>query len=97
MLALLVGGVGIQAALSVPAIGSEAEFDRIAGTTTIPYPQKHVRFMIDRRNANRIYFIESKEDRHHRELAAKLYLSLDGEQEFFDKNTQRDDRRFLLG
>lgn len=94
MLALLVCA---QVVLSVPTIRSEADFDRIAGKTNIPYPQKHVRFLIDRRKANQIYFIDSKNDRHHRELAAKLYLSLDGEQEFFEKNTLRDDRRFLLG
>ena len=94
MLSLL---AAVQVILSVPAIRSEADFDRIAGKTNIPYPQKHVRFLIDRRKANQIYFIDSKDDRHHRDLAAKLYLSLDGEQDFFEKNTLRDDRRFLLG
>jgi len=87
----------IQTASASHALRSEAEFDRIAGKTNVPYALKHVRFMIDRRDGNRIYFIDSREDRHHQEFAAKLYLSLDDEQEFFAKNTQRDDRRFLLG
>ncbi len=97
MLAVIACIAGVQAVTWVPSIRSEAEFDRIAGKSRVPYPQKHVRFLIDRRKGDRVYFIDSRKDRHHREFAAKLYLSLDGEQEFFDKNTQRDDRRFLLG
>jgi len=96
MLAAIILGFN-QAPTWLPAINSEAEFDRLAGQITIPYKLKHVRFLIDRREKNRLYFIDSKDDRHHREFAGKLYLSLDSDQDFFTKNTQQDDRRFLLG
>ncbi|AIE85227.1 PEP/pyruvate-binding domain-containing protein [Fimbriimonas ginsengisoli] len=80
-----------------PKIASKGEFDKLAGVTDVPYRMAHVRFMIDRRQGNRIYYIDSRNDRHHREFANHLYLSLESEQTFFANNTLKENRRFVLG
>lgn len=84
---------------SVLKITSQAEFDDLArvyhqGT---PYALPHVMFLIDRRNKNRIYYINSKKYRFHKDFANATYLSLERGQAFTQSNYYDDKRRFILG
>ncbi|MCA1629280.1 MAG: PEP/pyruvate-binding domain-containing protein [Acidobacteria bacterium] len=83
---------------SLPAIGSQAEFDRVARVNTdTGYPLPHALFVVDRQDANKIYYVNSRRYRFHRDFVNGTYLSLDRGQDFFDKNYLRADRRFILG
>jgi hypothetical protein len=83
---------------SLPAIRTRAEFDRLARVTADPgYPLPNVIFVIDRKDANRIYYVNSRRYRFHKEFVNSTYLSLERGQDFFDKNYLRADRRFILG
>ena len=83
---------------SLPAIRSRAEFDALARVYTdanVPLP--HVLFVIDRQDGDRIYYINSKRYRFHRDFVNGTYLSLERGQEFFDNNYLKPNRRFILG
>jgi hypothetical protein len=83
---------------SLPAIKTQEEFDRVARVNTdTGYPLPHVLFVIDRGDANKIYYVNSHRYRFHRDFVNGTYLSLDRGQDFFDKNYLRADRRFILG
>ncbi|HVG29628.1 MAG TPA: PEP/pyruvate-binding domain-containing protein [Pyrinomonadaceae bacterium] len=83
---------------SLPAIKTQAEFDRVARVNTdTGYPLPHVIFVIDRQDGNKIYYVNSRRYRFHRDFVNGTYLSLDRGQDFFDKNYLRADRRFILG
>ena len=83
---------------SLPAIRSQADFDRVARVNTdTGYPLPHVLFVVDRQGANKIYYVNSRRYRFHRDFVNGTYLSLDRGQDFFDKNYLRADRRFILG
>lgn len=77
-------------------IDSRATFDALARIGEVPYRLPHLRFTIDRKDG-KIYFYDSKVDRHHRQLANATYLSLDTAEDFFKKNYQSENRRFILG
>ena len=80
------------------AIQSQAEFDALARINTdTPYPLPHVLFVIDRKDQNRIYYINSKRYRFHRDFVNGTYLSLERGNEFFENNYLRPGRRFILG
>lgn len=84
---------------SLLKITSQAEFDDLArvyhqGT---PYALPHVMFLIDRRDKNKIYYINSKKYRFHKDFANATYLSLERGEAFTNSNYLRDDRRFILG
>lgn len=88
----------VDDAKSLAAIRSQAEFDRVARINTdTGYPLPHVIFVIDRGDANKIYYVNSRRYRFHRDFVNGTYLSLDRGQDFFDKNYLRADRRFILG
>jgi hypothetical protein len=80
----------------VPKIESRAQFDKLARVGYLPYELPHLRFTIDRRD-NKIYYYDSKVDRHHRELANATYLSLESADRFLRNNYLSPDRRFILG
>ncbi|MDT7604189.1 MAG: rifampicin phosphotransferase, partial [Acidobacteriota bacterium] len=83
---------------SLPALKSQAEFDRLARVNTdTGYPLPYVLFVIDRKDGNRIYYVNSRRYRFHKDFVNGTYLSLDRGQDFFDKNYLRADRRFILG
>jgi hypothetical protein len=83
---------------SLPAIKSQAEFDRLARVNTdTGYPLPYVLFVVDRKDANKVYYVNSHRYRFHRDFVNGTYLSLDRGQDFFDKNYLRADRRFILG
>src|SRR5438105_8686853 len=81
---------------SLPAIKTRQEFDALARVTDTPDALPHLLFLIDRRDGDRVYYINSKRYRFHRDFVNSAYLSLEKGQEFFAKNYLRPDRRFIM-
>jgi rifampicin phosphotransferase len=80
------------------SITSRAEFDKLSRVNTdTGYPLPHVMFVIDRRDGNKIYYVNSRRYRFHKEFVNGTYLSLERGQEFFDNNYLKPNRRFILG
>ncbi|MBS1796482.1 MAG: PEP/pyruvate-binding domain-containing protein [Acidobacteria bacterium] len=80
-------------------IKAQAEFDELArvyhqGT---PYALPHVMFLIDRRDGNKIYYINSKKFRFHKDFANATYLSLERGEDFTNSNYLSDNRRLIMG
>jgi rifampicin phosphotransferase len=84
---------------SLPAIHSRAEFDSVAVVydANTPYALPHVLFAIDRRDNNRIYYINTTRYKFHKDFINGTYLSLERGQVFFDNNYLKPNRRFILG
>ncbi|MFN2416153.1 MAG: PEP/pyruvate-binding domain-containing protein [Pyrinomonadaceae bacterium] len=83
---------------SMPALRSRAEFDKLARVyTDQPYALPHVIFVIDRRDKNKIYYVNSQRFRFHKDFVNGTYLSLERGQEFFRNNYLNENRRFILG
>jgi rifampicin phosphotransferase len=83
---------------SLPKIDSRNAFNSVArvyhqGT---PYAMPHVMFVIDRRNNNRIYFVNSQKYRFHKDFLLATYLIPRGT-EIFKPVYVDADRRFLVG
>lgn len=62
-----------------------------------PYALPHVMFVIDRQNKNRIYYVNSKLYKFHKDFVNGTYLSLERGQVFFENNYIKPNRRFILG
>src|SRR5262245_12838140 len=84
---------------SLNAISSRAEFDSLAVTydPDTPYALPHVLFVIDRQNKNRIYYVNTKLYKFHKDFVNGTYLSLERGQVFFENNYLNANRRFILG
>jgi len=84
---------------SLPAIKSQAEFDSMAVTydPDTPYALPHVLFVIDRKDQNKIYYVNTKRYAFHKDFVNGAYLSLERGQEFFQNNYLKPNRRFILG
>src|SRR5437870_2679903 len=84
---------------SLPSIHSRAEFDSLAVTydANTPYALPHVLFVIDRRDKNRIYYINTRRYPFHKDFVNGTYLSLERGQEFFENNYLKPNRRFIMG
>jgi rifampicin phosphotransferase len=83
---------------SLPALRSREEFDRMARVyTDQPYALPHVLFVIDRKDNDRIYYINSNRFRFHKDFVNGTYLSLERGDEFFRNNYLKANRRFILG
>ena len=84
---------------SLPAIRSQALFDSISITydPNTPYALPHVLFVIDRKNGNKIYYVNKKRYSFHKDFVNGTYLSLERGKEFFENNYLKDNRRFILG
>jgi hypothetical protein len=83
---------------SLPTITSRAEFDSLARVySDKAYPLPHVLFVIDRKDKNRIYYVNSGRYPFHRDFVNGTYLSLERGQEFFENNYLKSNRRFILG
>ncbi|HEY2847421.1 MAG TPA: hypothetical protein VGI80_06335, partial [Pyrinomonadaceae bacterium] len=83
---------------SLPKIATQADFDSLArvyhqGT---PYALPHVMFAIDRRNGNKIYFINSNRYRFHKDFLLANYMIPRGT-DVFGPVYQDKDRRFIVG
>lgn len=88
-----------SSARSLPAIHSRAEFDSLAVEydQNTPYALPHVLFVIDRRDKNRIYYVNTRRYVFHKDFVNGTYLSLERGQEFFENNYLKPNRRFMLG
>jgi hypothetical protein len=84
---------------SLPAITSQAEFDTLSITydANTPYALPHVLFVIDRKDGNKIYYVNKKRYKFHKDFVNGTYLSLERGKEFFDNNYLKPNRRFILG
>src|SRR5437016_8493043 len=84
---------------ALPAINSRAEFDSLAVVydPNTPYALPHVLFVIDRQNGNRIYYVNTKRYKFHKDFVNGTYLSLERGQLFFENNYLKPNRRFILG
>ena len=84
---------------SLPAIKSQAEFDSISITydPNTPYALPHVLFVIDRKDGNKIYYVNKKRYSFHKDFVNGTYLSLERGKEFFENNYLKPNRRFILG
>jgi hypothetical protein len=88
-----------QSVKSLPRISSQAEFNSLAVTydPDTPYALPHLLFVIDRRDKNRIYYVNTKRYPFHKEFVNGTYLSLERGREFFENNYLKPNRRFILG
>src|ERR1041385_1826822 len=84
---------------SLPAVKSPADFDRISITydANTPYALPHVLFVIDRKDGNKIYYVNKKRYSFHKDFVNGTYLSLERGKEFFVNNYINPNRRFILG
>ncbi len=83
---------------SLPKIATQGDFDSLArvyhqGT---PYALPHVMFAIDRRNGNKIYFINSNRYRVHKDFLLAMYMIPRGT-DVFGPVYQDQNRRFIVG
>ena len=83
---------------SLPKIDSQTDFDSIArvyhqGT---PYALPHVMFVIDRRDNNKIYFLNSQKYRFHKDFLLANYMIPRGTDVFKPVYVDAD-RRFIVG
>lgn len=86
-------------ASSVSLVKSQAEFDSLSVVydPDTPYALPHVLFVIDRQNKNRIYYVNTKLYKFHKDFVNGTYLSLERGQVFFENNYLKPNRRFILG
>ena len=83
---------------SLPAIKSQADFDKISVTydANTPYALPHVMIVIDRKDGNKIYYVNKKRYSFHKDFVNGTYLSLERGKEFFVNNYINPNRRFIL-
>jgi hypothetical protein len=105
LLLLVVSGIlcGLSAQTPSPrslaAVKSQAEFDSLAVTydANTPYALPHVLFVIDRKDGNKIYYVDTRRYAFHKDFVNGTYLSLERGREFFENNYLKPNRRFILG
>jgi hypothetical protein len=70
---------------SLGAVKSQSEFDALAVTydANTPYALPHVLFVIDRKDGNKIYYVDTKRYAFHKDFVNGTYLSLERGREFF--------------
>ena len=92
-------GVNSESPRSLPEIHSRAEFDSLAVDydPNTPYALPHVLFVIDRKDKNRIYYVNTRRYPFHKDFVNGTYLSLERGQEFFENNYLKPNRRFIMG
>ncbi len=62
-----------------------------------PYALPHLLFVIDRKDQNRIYYVNTRRYSFHKDFVNGTYLSLERGREFFENNYLKPNRRFILG
>src|SRR5688572_29793854 len=84
---------------SLPAIKSQTDFDALSVTydANTPFALPHVLFVIDRKDNNKIYYVNKKRYSFHKDFVNGTYLSLERGREFFENNYLKPNRRFILG
>src|SRR6266849_3762389 len=88
-----------DATRSLRSIHSRAEFDSLSVVydANTPYALPHVLFVIDRKDKNRIYYVDTKRYKFHKDFVNGTYLSLERGQAFFENNYLSPNRRFIMG
>jgi hypothetical protein len=81
------------------AITSQADFDAMARVynAKTPYALPHAMFVIDLKNKNKIYYVNSQKFRFHQDFANAIYLSLRRGEDFFKDVYVNDKRRLVVG
>src|SRR2546428_5131934 len=84
---------------SLPTVSSQAQFDKLAVVydANTPYALPHVLFVIDRQHDNRIYYVNTRLYKFHKDFVNGTYLSLERGQVFFENNYLKPNRRFVMG
>ncbi|HZH34344.1 MAG TPA: PEP/pyruvate-binding domain-containing protein, partial [Pyrinomonadaceae bacterium] len=84
---------------SLPIIKTQAEFDSLSRVyhQKTPYALPHLMFVLDRKDKNKIYYINSKKYLFHRDFINGTYLSLKRGDDFFKDIYVNDKRRFIVG
>ena len=84
---------------SLPSIKTQADFDRLSITydANTPYALPHILFVIDRKDGNKIYYVNKKRYSFHKDFVNGTYLSLERGREFFENNYLKPNRRFIMG
>jgi len=84
---------------SLPAVKSQADFNSISVVydANTPYALPHVMIVIDRKDGNKIYYVNKKRYSFHKDFVNGTYLSLERGKEFFVNNYIKPNRRFILG
>ena len=84
---------------SLSKVTSQAQFDSISVTydANTPYALPHAMFVIDRKDGNKIYYVNKKRYSFHKDFVNGTYLSLERGPEFFKNNYLNANRRFILG
>src|SRR5690242_267125 len=64
---------------SLPSVSSQAQFDTLSVVydANTPYALPHVLFVIDRQHNNRIYYVNTKLYKFHKDFVNGTYLSLE--------------------
>ena len=83
----------------LPSLRSRADFDQLARVynAKTPYALPHLMFVIDRRNKDKIYYVNSQMFRFHQDFANAQYLSLKRGEDFFKDVYTNDKRRLIVG
>jgi len=83
----------------LPKVTSREQFDTIAVTydQNTPYALPHALFVIDRKDKNRVYYVNTNKYAFHQHFVNGMYLSLERGQDFFEHNYLKPNRRFILG
>jgi len=83
---------------SLPEIKTQADFDSIARTyhQGTPFALPHAMFVIDRRNKNKVYYINSQRYRFHKDFLLANFLMPRGS-EIFKPIYVDQDRRYIVG
>src|SRR3989440_13087105 len=84
---------------SLAQLSSRVQFDTLAVVydPNTPYALPHVLFVIDRQHDNRVYYVNTKLYKFHKDFVNGTYLSLERGQGFFENNYLKPNRRFVLG
>ncbi len=91
----------VEASATIDAIlkvANQSEFDSIARTyhQNTPYSLPHAMFAIDRRDGNKVYYINSLRFRFHKDFLYATYLVPLGT-DVYDSVYINEDRRFIVG
>jgi rifampicin phosphotransferase len=83
---------------SLPKITAQKDFDRIGRTyhQNTPYAMPHAMFVVDRRNKNRIYYVNSQKFRFHKDFLYATGLAPLGS-DIYKTAYYNEDRRFIVG
>jgi len=77
-LLICVSAVAQTGPKSLPAVKSQADFNSISVVydANTPYALPHVMFVIDRKDGNKIYYVNKKRYRFHKYFVTRTYISL---------------------